>query len=397
MSVRKGKREVLTWYAKWPFRSRALVIVASLAWPNPARACAEALRLGESILVKHEAALIVWDEECLIEHFVRTAAFDGSASSFGFLVPTPGRPTLAETDESTLLDLYSLTEPEDVYVNKFELDPRLSLISYYFRSDPVSAANPGVDVLEEKHVAGLDATVVSASDAEALSAWLQSHGFEQRADLTRWLAVYVAKGWYVTAFRYERPASNIRGAHGYHDEYITGNVETGESESVLTSKAVRISFPTDEPIYPYLEPSDVPDVPRRVLDLFIVASQRMDGMLVDDGSRPWSAHVVYAASSWFHDGTYSVDRFAHYDFFRKLGVETRTQSWITHYVDNASKRVASDIVFRPAASKSDVYPPPRPKRFPVPVPVPYELLPLGFAGAWWWSRRRARKQRPNTA
>jgi hypothetical protein len=397
MSVNNGRREILTWYAGWTYRSTALVIVASLAWSNPARACAEALRLGESILVKHEAALIVWDEERHIEHFVRTAAFDGSASSFGFLVPTPGPPTLAETDESTLLALYELTQPEDVHLDKLELDPRLSLISYYFRSDPVSAADPGVDVLEEKHVAGLDATVVSASDAEALSAWLEAHGLERRADLKHWLAIYVAKGWYITAFRYERPASNIRGAHGNHDEYITGNVETGELESVLTSKAVRISFPTNEPIYPYLEPSDVPDVPRRVLDLFIVAGQRMDGMLVDNGSHPWSADVAYAASSWFHHDTYSVDRLAHYDFFRKLGIETRPQSWITHYVDHASKRVASDIVFRPATSKNDVYPPPRLKRSPVPVPVPYELLPLGFAGAWWWRRRRARKQRLNTA
>jgi hypothetical protein len=327
----------------------ALAMMTWLGWPNPARACAGAPPLGESVLVKHEAALIVWDEARHIEHFVRTATFDGSARSFGFLVPTPGRPTLAETDESTLLDLYELTEPEDVYVDQLELDPRLSLISFYFQREPVGAANPGVDVLEEKHVAGLDATVVSSGDAGALSAWLRGHGFEQREDLKRWLAVYVAKGWYVTAFRYERPARAARRAHDDEQEYITSNVETGEPESVLISKAVRISFPTNEPIYPYLEPLDVPDVPRRVLDLFIVASERMDGILVDEGSRPWSADVVYAASSGFHDGTYSVDRLAHYGFFQKLGVEARPQRWITHYVDHASKRVASDLVFRHAA------------------------------------------------
>jgi hypothetical protein len=347
--------------------------------------------MGESILVKREVALIVWNEEQHIERFVRTAAFDGSARSFGFLVPTPGRPTLAETSEEVLLSLYRLTAPDDVVVNDLEIDPTLSLISFYFGADRGGPPR-AVNVLEEVRVAGLDATVLAASDAEALSEWLRARGFEQREALKHWLAIYVAKGWYVTAFRYVRPAAPASvDAHGQPSVYFMVSPETGELQTVLTSKAVSISFATNEPIYPYLEPADAPEVPGRILDLFVVASQTMDGYLIDPTLRPWNADVAFASDTW---RTTPSGRF---DLMDTLFLDSQLKTMlppgprITHYVDHASKREASDVVFRPSASAKEVRPPPHVHHLRSPVPVPYELLPVGIAGIWWW-RRKARKR-----
>src|ERR1700733_11558638 len=91
-----------------PFGSMALVIAAYMMWPSLAHPCATAPTVGEYIFVNHEEALIVWDESRHIEHFVRTAVFESSARSFGFLVPTPGRPILAAANNEALTELEGL-------------------------------------------------------------------------------------------------------------------------------------------------------------------------------------------------------------------------------------------------------------------------------------------------
>ncbi len=368
----------------------ALTVTVCLGWPSVARPCAGAPPEGESILVKHESALIVWDEGSHVEHFVRTAAFGGSARSFGFLVPSPARPTLAEADEEVLLDLYRVTSPESVVVKDVEVDPTLSFFSFYFGVPDLPLTRSGVDVVEETHVAGLDATILAANDASALSDWLRGRGFEQREALKRWLAIYVAKGWYVTAFRYERPGERILDANGEAKTYDMED-DTGNLKSVFASRAVRITFPTNEPVYPYLEPDDVPDVPHRILDLFVIANQRMDGVLIDSGARPWNADVVYADEMWRGDASSGYDSMGSLGYREKIGVGLPSHPRITRYVDHATKRAASDLVFRPSSAGS-VRPPATVVHLPVRWPVPYELIPVPVAGIWWW-RRRARKRR----
>jgi hypothetical protein len=370
-----------------PFGSMALVIAAYMMWPSLAHPCATAPTVGEYIFVNHEEALIVWDESRHIEHFVRTAVFESSARSFGFLVPTPGRPILAAANNEALTELEGLTRPETVTVGHVELDPTLSLVSYCLGDLDLGVSAPApVHVLEESRVAGLDATVVAASDANALADWLQHRGFEQRDALKRWLATYIARGWYVTTFRYEASAADPpNDAHPLSQEGLGRDRRLS-----VTSQAVRISFPTMEPVYPYLEPVDVPDVPHRILNLFVIASQRMDATLLGESLNPWSAKVVFAADVplKLFDGPLA----------KKLaGVDLPAHAWITQYVDLASKRVASDIVFRPSASPQEVRPAPIVQPIRTPIPVPYELLPVGFAGVWWWRRRRQALQRSEGA
>jgi hypothetical protein len=350
--------------------------------------------MSEGILVNHEEALIVWDESRHIEHFVRTAVFDSSASSFGFLVPTPGRPTLAEAEDKALTIPHDWTRPKIKRVDDVELDPGLSLITYYFGDGPhpgVTSAAP--DVLEETRVAGLDATVLAARDAEGLADWLQKRGFEQREALRHWLAIYVAKGWYITAFRYERPEGSDAGAdiHRVTEDYMTNDLGWTDANKrmSITSKAVRISFPTTEPVYPYLEPADVPNVPHRILDLFVIADHRMDAVLVDNNSKAWSATTAFAANVRLLD---DGDRFAS----TLPGLELPSHFWVTQYIDAATKRETSDIVFRPSTSDEELRPAPIVWHQSVPAPVPYELIPLGLAGAWYWRRRRQSQRRRET-
>ena len=77
---------------------KALVtcVLAVLLCPGDASACAPAPRAGERVDVVEESAVIVWDPATKTEHFIRRATFGGEARDFGFLVPTPAVPVLAE-------------------------------------------------------------------------------------------------------------------------------------------------------------------------------------------------------------------------------------------------------------------------------------------------------------
>ena len=46
--------------------------------------------------IAEESAVIVWEGATRTEHFVRRATFATTAADFGFLVPTPSKPELAE-------------------------------------------------------------------------------------------------------------------------------------------------------------------------------------------------------------------------------------------------------------------------------------------------------------
>jgi len=78
-------------------------------------------------------------------------------------------------------------------------------------------------------------TVLLASDTAALATWLREHGFQGRPELQAWLAPYVARSFYVTAFRFV-PGSDRR----------------------ALGAPVRLSFTTATPFYPYAEPAGSP-------------------------------------------------------------------------------------------------------------------------------------------
>src|SRR5689334_6263275 len=66
--------------------------------------CAIAPRLGQHVAISDETAIIVWEAEQQLEHFIRSATFETDAKDFGFLVPTPSQPTLHEVDQQAFTD-----------------------------------------------------------------------------------------------------------------------------------------------------------------------------------------------------------------------------------------------------------------------------------------------------
>jgi len=329
------------------------------------RACAVAPPAGQAVHTNREDALVVWDDARHLEHFVRSAQFDTSAKSFGFLVPTPSKPTIAEANEHVVDVLAALTAPDVVHETRYVAEPiGLTMIPFALvgaRKAAAPVAASAVRVLEETVVAGLDAVVLEADDPSALGDWLHAHDFPFTNALQRWVAPYLAKKWKITAFKYARPD-------------VAANVAMASEP--IASRAVRLSFSTDVPVYPYREPDDVAPLSGRELRLFLLASEKLTGAF-DDGAGAWPVDAPFGAE---------VGALATLSATLP-GVEMPTTPWLTELTDHAAQRHAADVEFHPAPDRTEVR---RPAVHTVedhPVPIPYEL-PFVVGGVWWWRRRR---------
>jgi hypothetical protein len=316
-----------------------LAVLGTAAWlDRPADGCAAMPPLGRYVRISDETAIIVWEAEQQVEHFIRSATFETDAESIGFLVPTPSQPTLHEVDQGAFGWLATVTAP------KIIRSPRTPQVETgcgcSSRGPTLSAplAEPNdVRVLHEERVAGLDAAVLEADDPAALNDWLKEHEYPASPELTAWLEPYVAQQWKITAFKYAKQ---------------------NESEAKLPSAAVRLTFRTDKPVYPYREPVPAedgqpkPPPPSRLLRVYFVGPTRVQGELGDD-AKPWPAKTAWAGKlQSFH-----IENLA-----PKLKLEDMANKktwWLTEFEDESSPRPgAHDLYFSPAEKQEAVERPP---------------------------------------
>jgi len=220
-------------------------------------ACAPAPHAGDEIAIVEESALIIWDPATTTEHFIRRATFHGKGRDFGFLVPTPSVPTLAEADDEIFKTLTSWAQPPVKYISTHRFDWSSWLLGSFMRKEAMNAA-AGVQVLATQTIAGYEAVVLEASDAAALQKWLSEHGYEANHDLEYWLDAYIAQRWKVTAFKIAATNPEAR---------------TG---------AVKMSFVTPRPFFPYREPQSQRQASsqlNRTLHVFFLGPERVTGTI----------------------------------------------------------------------------------------------------------------------
>ncbi|NUQ77739.1 MAG: DUF2330 domain-containing protein [Polyangiaceae bacterium] len=355
-----------------------LLLALSALLPKPARACAPAYPPEAIVRVADESAIIIWDELAKVEHFIRRATFTSSASDFGFLVPTPSRPELAEAPDSVFASLEQQVRPPVHYRYKVRgIEPGLLCAAPFYLTarSAVDSAAPPVRVLETKRVAGYDAAVLQADSATALAEWLQSNGYASRPALSEWLAPYVAMRWTITAYK----------------------IAAGREANAVETSAVRMSFKTDKPFFPYREPADqretitagvnaAMDPPSRVLRVFFVGPRRVEGTVGTAGS-PWPGETTWADSI-------SSDLLKPAMTPLSLPFE---RAWLTAFEDRSNPRPGVDDVFF-SASGADIPVKPLPVEVTRPrdIFVPLDLLALVIGGSIWFVHR-VRKRRSGAA
>jgi len=288
----------------------AAIIGLSVSAPqSEVCSCALVPRVGESVQVSEESAIIVWDAASKTQHFIRRAQFDTKASDFGFLVPTPTRPTVSEVDDSVFGYLINITRPpapEIVRQERAKGEPQVA---------SASAAPPAVTVLESVTVAGLDAAVLEANDATALNGWLRDHGYTASPELAEWFKPYLSKKWIITAFKISKGQSR--------------------AERAVTS-AVRMSFKTDQPFFPYREPATRDSIPR-ALEVYFVSGERVDGRIGAAGK--WPGKTLWAKP--LSDGSRK-------ELLDRIKLPTKvapTTAWLTRFLDLSAPRPGTDELY----------------------------------------------------
>ncbi|MEM6996948.1 MAG: DUF2330 domain-containing protein, partial [Myxococcota bacterium] len=322
--------------------------------------CAPAPPLGASVSILGEEAVIVWDAARGLEHFIRRADFRTDAESFGFIVPTPSEPELAEADSGLFARLGSIVRPRVVRRTETSgVTP--TCIPYAMmlgaRDGAVAGAAP-VTVIRHQSVAGYDAVVLAASDADALGRWLAANGYASSAPLTAWAKPYVEQGWMFTAFK----------------------VAPSEGDDGVATSPVRMSFATDRPMYPYREPADQREgtgSSARALRVFFIADRRHAGALGDDTVWPGKATFARSLDAATLDGMIDATLLP-------------DKPYLTTFVDESSPRPGTADLFFAPDDAGDLEPDPFVYTDKEPLPIPLELVALVGGGVWWWRRRRKR-------
>lgn len=354
-----------------------LLLALSLAVPVGCSAC-ETIAV-DPVRTTDESALIVWNSKTHLEQFVRRATFESKAKNFGFLVPTPSRPTLSAADDALFPSLQNELEPKRVVKTQRSWDwtPLYAAIPKGLsgsNSDDGQGESPtapmlstgamkSVEVVEQKRVGDYNAVVLRANDSKSLSQWLKKHHYPVSSDTRQWLAPYVRRGFFLTVFQ----------------------IASDKQSQSAQAQAVRLSFQTDAPFFPYRESKRAQKVGGgRTLRVFFVGDERV-GAIIEDGKK---------SASWPATITYSAPLDAKRLTERKLDVPAGRLR-LTAFEDDSSPRPGwGDLKFAPAKEQSEITPPPRiihkDERHWIPADVLFFgggalLLVTGFA---WRGRRK---------
>ncbi|MDF1660257.1 MAG: DUF2330 domain-containing protein [Planctomycetota bacterium] len=300
------------------FHLSLLFLSLLLLLPSKGDACCPAGSQGSHVQIADQEILVVWDEVNKREHFIRQAKFETDSENYGFLVPTPTKPELAEADAAVFKRLSDTTKPV-VKTNYHYHFGSIFDKSAFVSSRKTDSKKASVTVLDRKRIAGYDAVVLRADDPKALGEWLESHGYEFREDLIEWVRPYIEAHWIVTAFKF---------------------VNTTPKLMLKPTKAIRMSFDTEHPLFPYRVPEDNLSQARSLLRVHFVGPKRVVGKLGKERS-PWAGKIRYAKNR---------------DDIKELLAGTGpaanvSGTWLTSFDDKTWPGGAEDLYFDSAPSQ----------------------------------------------
>ena len=316
--------------AAWPASFALIAILLTTAGPDPAQSCCPAPPSGKPVVNADQTVILIWDAATKTQHFIRKASFKSDADDFGFLIPSPSKPELAESGNEAFPTLQKLTEPEVVQRPR---PARGGGCGCEDKSTTPKAASDAVRVLEEKLVAGFHAAVLEATSAAALTDWLRDHGYAYSPEIAAWAKPYVEAGWKVTALKVAKGAGDKKGQE-------------------VTASALRLSFQTDRPLFPYREPDPTSfaktlGASHRLLRIYFLADARYRGELTKE--MPWTGKVAWAGRVRPEDRAKVLDQ------LRLPAGTGPAEWWLTEFEDDWPYRAApADVVFARDADQADV-------------------------------------------
>ncbi|MGI8601638.1 MAG: DUF2330 domain-containing protein [Verrucomicrobiales bacterium] len=197
-------------------------------------ACCYFSAKDNDVLQPGQKVFLTWDPDGRTETFTVQPKFEGNATDFGMVIPTPARPKLDEMprDFFKALAVFTILEPMDM--KKFKPKPQMRFGAGVPDSLSRARTTSAVRVLEAGVVGNLDYKIITADDAADLFAWLKENNYTYRGD-EKTLQFYIDKKWIFTVMKID--PTQIR--RGGLDSPYQGEVTP-----------TRFTFKTDQPVYP---------------------------------------------------------------------------------------------------------------------------------------------------
>lgn len=295
-----------------------------------------------------QTVVILWDKATQTQHFIRRATFSSAAPSFGFLIPSPSKPELSESGNPAFDDLAKLTAPE--VEERVRKRPAFSACSCGEKSSagadpppsPKAAASASLKVLEQKTVAGFDAAVLETDSASELVAWLNKNGYSFSPEVEGWAKPYIEQKWKITALRMAKPQGQAQ-------------------DKRVEADALRMSFKTDRPLFPYREPDSSKAAPaleakRRLLRIFFLGEARYQGDFTPaagQSAAAWTGKVAWSGELTSEQRSQLLENL-------KLPGNTGPEKlWLTEFEDPwPYAQAPSDLYFAQSETQETVRRPP---------------------------------------
>lgn len=298
-------------------------------------ACCPAPRSGKPVVNADQTVIILWDAATKTQHFIRKASFKSDGEDFGFLVPTPSQPELEESGNEAFPVLQKLTEPVVKVVTRGS-GGRSGGVGCGCGDDAklakTSAPPPAqVKVLQEKEVAGFKAAVLKADTTEVLVEWLKNNGYAFSPEVAAWAKPYVGNEWKITAMK-------------------VAKAKEGAAAKEVSAAALRISFKTDRPLFPYREPESTAaatalNAKKRLLRIYFISDGRYEGELTKES--PWTGKAAWSNS------LSAAKREEILDLLKLSRTTGPADGWLTEFEDPwPYAQAPADLYFARAANQT---------------------------------------------
>lgn len=305
-------------------KSAIFLGIALATSPMPSLACCAVVGIRNHVVNADQTVVMIWDKQRQTQHFIRKADFKTDAGDIGFLVPSPSRPQLEESGSEAFSQLATITAPKASSGGGFPLGCSAA--------PQANAVGRSVTVIEEKRVAGFDATVLTARSGEDLVTWLKDNGYNYSPAVAEWARPYLGGDWHFTALKVVKDKNS-------------------RDEAEVKAAPLRITFKTDRPLFPYREPdskasSDGLAAKQRLLRIYFIAEAQYEGKI--DGSKSWSGKTVWSGEITQHRK----------DLLSKLRLPATTGPstwWLTEIEDLwPYRKAAGDVYFSPVSKQRNI-------------------------------------------
>lgn len=230
-------------------KAGALAVFVCLFMVIGAAMCPVAVTPPDSFvhLTDESQGLIVWNEEDQTQQFVVRQAYEGVASDFGLILPTPSEPAMEERDEELFRQLHDLTK-----------EPAPDRLGGVAHTDSM-AAEEQVDVVKQEQIGDFDLAVLRANASEPLLDWLDEHNYTYGTRTEENIDYYIDQGgFYFTAMKINVDEASCltqrqfeRGTDPLFRQQLPED-GTGDGRCWLRGglSPIEFTFETDEPMLP---------------------------------------------------------------------------------------------------------------------------------------------------